>query len=172
MVRPLPKRLFPGAFFNQKDDRGKKKPGQELQGLIVADLSGERGTQAVIGLDEPFAEGMGSQTAVPEVLQQDHFLGQGGAVGRGGDKAKLLYPLFLCSFLFFRFCRVRHCELDGGYFGDTGEFFIRRQRFCRIYDRLSCSRLRILLRRRRGLSLRLVFGVIEDAQIMLIISLA
>jgi hypothetical protein len=57
---------------------------------MVAYVPGERGAKVVISLNELFAEGMRGQIAVPEVLQQDHFLGQGGAVGRSGDKAKLL----------------------------------------------------------------------------------
>jgi len=63
-------------------------------------------------------------------------------------------------------------ETDGGYFGDTGEIFIRTKRFCRVYDRLGCSRRCGLLWRMRGPRLRLVFGVIEDVEIMLIIPLA
>jgi hypothetical protein len=93
-ICPLPQTPSPNpsgaGFLNQENNRGKKDPGQQFQGLVVADLSGERGTQAVIGLNELFAEGIRGQAAVPEVLQQDHFLGQGRAVGGGGDKAKFL----------------------------------------------------------------------------------
>jgi len=74
-VGPYITALFSEAFFNQKDNRGKKGPGQQSQGLMVADLPGKRGADAVIGLDELFAEGVRGQTAVPEVLQQGHFLG-------------------------------------------------------------------------------------------------
>ncbi len=102
---------------------------------MFADLPGESGTDAVIGLDKLFAQGMSGQIAVPEVLQQDHFIGQGGAVGRSGDEAKLSEAFFLGTFLFFRLGgrrRSRQLERDGGYFGDTGEIFGQRGRFSRF----------------------------------------
>jgi hypothetical protein len=81
-----------------------------------------------------FAEGIRGQIVIPEVLQQDHFLGQGGAVGRSGDKAKLLQPLFLRSFfLFLGGLSGGQFEIDGGYFGDTGATFCQGGRFCQYF---------------------------------------
>ena len=167
---------MPGDFFNQEDDGSKERSGQQFQGLIFADLSGESGTDAVVGPDEFFAEGMWGQIVVPEVLQQNHFLGQGGAVRGGGDKAESPFGGFLGALLFSGWCgnfrRDRYSELDGGNFGYTVEIFIRGKRFCRFPCSLGGSRRCCLLWCGWGLRLGLVLGFIDDIEIMLIIPLA
>jgi hypothetical protein len=134
---------------------------------------------------------MSGQIVIPEVLQQDHFLGQGGAVRGGGDKTKLLEALFLRAFFFFRFggsLRGRQFEADGGYFGDIGEIFGQGGSFCRFTglflrrggwfggrlvfsSRLGRSRRCRVLWCRRGCGLGLVLGIPDDVEIMLVIPL-
>jgi len=91
----------------------------------LTDSPGKGGTEAIIGLDELLTEGTPGKILVPEALQQNHFLGHGGAVGCGGYKAKLLFDWFIEGIFFCQFCgglrRYRCIELYWGYFGNIGE---------------------------------------------------
>ena len=94
----------------------------------MTDQSGEIGTKAIIGLDEFLTEGISGKIIVPEVLQQNNFLGQGGAVRGGGDKAVLLFGGFIRGFLLpglRQFLVIAgEVSLYWRYFGNPGEIFI------------------------------------------------
>jgi hypothetical protein len=91
----------------------------------LTDLSGEIGTKAIIGLDGFLTEGILGKILVPEALQYNYFLGQGGTVSGGGDKAKRLLGYFIRGNFFCQLCcsflRCRQFGLYWCYFEDTGE---------------------------------------------------
>jgi hypothetical protein len=82
----------------------------------------------MIGLDEFLTEGILGKIFVPEALQYNYFLGQGGAERGGGDKAKLLFCCLIRNIYFCRFCgsflKCWQFGLYGCYFGNTGEISI------------------------------------------------
>jgi hypothetical protein len=105
-----------GLFFQQEDYGGKKEPGKPLQGLMLTDLAGEMGANPVVSLDAALPEGMPGKISVPEILEDRHFWGQGGAVGRGGNEAKPPFFFsgdFLLSLLMGGFLRGRQLQLYG-----------------------------------------------------------